>query len=140
MVGRPKILSNRLQNVDNLKELTEALENAPQDFKALPKGLKTLLPKMLLEQRVTLENFHIWIRYLFSCLVDANFLDTENFMSPNINQLRGSYPSLGELNELMKQHLNTMQSSNKPSEVNQIRSQILEQCLNASQANQSILP
>ena len=93
---------------------------------------------MLLEQRVTLKTFHIWIRYLFSCLVDADFLDTENFMSPDINQLRGSYPSLGELNELMKQHLNTMQSSKKPSEVNQIRSQILEKCLNASQANQSI--
>lgn len=135
--GDQKSLSNRLQNVDNLQELTEALENAPQDFKALPE-LKTLLPKMLLEQRVTLKTFHIWIRYLFSCLVDADFLDTENFMSPNINQLRGSYPSLGELNKLMKQHLNTMQSSNKPSEVNQIRSQILEQCLNASQANQSI--
>ena len=26
------------------------------------------------------ENFHLWIRMLFSCLVDADYLDTETFM------------------------------------------------------------
>lgn len=135
--GDKTSLNARLNDEANRQELKEALDNAPKDFQALPE-LKTLLPKMLLEQKVTLANFHIWIRYLFSCLVDADFLDTENFMSPQLNQLRSNYPSLDALNALMKQHLTVLQITSKPSQVNYIRQQILEQCLATSQVNQSI--
>ncbi len=39
----------------------------------------------------------LWIRLLFSCLVDADFLDTEQFMTPDKTAQRGRYPTLAEL-------------------------------------------
>ena len=40
---------------------------------------------------------HLWIRMLFSCLVDADWLDTERFMKPEKYAQRGSYDSLDTL-------------------------------------------
>jgi CRISPR-associated endonuclease/helicase Cas3 len=40
------------------------------------------------------EQFHLWVRMLFSCLVDADFLDTENFMTPDNSKIRSGYPGL----------------------------------------------
>ncbi|MGH8629281.1 MAG: CRISPR-associated endonuclease Cas3'', partial [Burkholderiales bacterium] len=39
----------------------------------------------------------LWIRMLFSSLVDADFLDTESFMNPAQATRRGRYPELGAL-------------------------------------------
>ncbi len=37
---------------------------------------------------------HLWIRMLFSCLTDADFLDTEFFMDKAKSGQRGGYPEL----------------------------------------------
>ena len=37
------------------------------------------------------ENFHLWLRILYSCLVDADFLDTEDFMKPEQGQSRPAW-------------------------------------------------
>jgi len=42
-----------------------------------------------------LEHFHLWLRMLFSCLVDADFLDTEAFMNETNAEERGCYKSIG---------------------------------------------
>lgn len=39
----------------------------------------------------------LWIRMLFSCLVDADFLDTESYMEAGKHELRGRYLPLAEL-------------------------------------------
>jgi CRISPR-associated endonuclease/helicase Cas3 len=39
----------------------------------------------------------LWIRMLFSCLVDADFLDTEAYMQTDKAELRGHYLPIGEL-------------------------------------------
>ncbi|MDX8385725.1 MAG: CRISPR-associated endonuclease Cas3'', partial [Gallionella sp.] len=39
----------------------------------------------------------LWIRMLFSCLMDADFLDTEAFMNGLQSNRRGNYPALHEL-------------------------------------------
>ena len=53
-----------------------------------------------------LEELHIWLRFLFSCLVDADFLDTEAFMNGYADAdtaqaagLRPKFPGLDELQE-----------------------------------------
>lgn len=46
-----------------------------------------------------------WVRMLFSCLVDADFLDTERFCSPETAFLRQIPPSLSELNTRLHREL-----------------------------------
>lgn len=71
------------------------------------------------------EHIHLWIRMLFSSLVDADFLDTENFMDPEKGKDRGSYPSISELKEKLDTHLSKFKPDSK---VNEIRKQILDEC------------
>jgi CRISPR-associated endonuclease/helicase Cas3 len=73
-----------------------------------------------------------FIRMLYSCLVDADFLNTEKHMNPTQSQMRTSVPSLGNLNNKLKDHLIALQSAAKQTKVNTIRAEILSDCLNAS--------
>jgi CRISPR-associated endonuclease/helicase Cas3 len=65
----------------------------------------------------------LWVRMLFSCLVDADFLDTECFMSGDRG--RGDYPKLPELLTLFDRH---MAQKGGTSKVNIIRAEVLRQC------------
>ena len=47
-------------------------------------------------------SFQFFIRFLFSCLVDADFLDTEAFMDPQRAGARGRYQSLTELSDKVR--------------------------------------
>lgn len=75
------------------------------------------------------ENLHLWIRMLFSCLVDADFLDTEAYMNPDIAGQRGSYASnIKALKKRLDTYLEQLTASSLPSRVNRIRATILQQC------------
>ncbi len=50
----------------------------------------------------------LWIRMLFSCLVDADFLDTEAFMSPERAGARPGFPSMSRLLEMFDAHMATV--------------------------------
>lgn len=43
------------------------------------------------------DDLHIWLRLLFSCLVDADFLDTERYMKPSMSLQRSVYPPVPDL-------------------------------------------
>jgi len=74
------------------------------------------------------EQFHLWIRMLFSCLVDADFLDTESFMDPKTEQRRGQYPSLPDLhNRFMIFTAEKLAKVDKTT-INRYRKEILGQC------------
>ena len=87
-------------------------------FKWLPKDSK------LISFQISL-----LIRMLFSCLVDADYLDTESFMNPLRSTLRKhKYPSLKDLKDkLDKALLNKTEEADK-TEINEQRSAILKQC------------
>jgi len=68
------------------------------------------------------EQIHLWIRMLFSCLVDADFLDTEEFMD---KKQRGGYLSLKELKLRFDNYMSEKKSD---SELNIKRNEILNQC------------
>ncbi|MCM2373928.1 CRISPR-associated helicase Cas3' [Aporhodopirellula aestuarii] len=74
------------------------------------------------------------IRMMFSALVDADFLATEAFMSPEQsgNRQSGS-ASMDDLAETLDGYLNRLRSGAKPSPVNQIRDQVSEACIDAAE-------
>lgn len=74
-----------------------------------------------------------WIRMLYSCLVDADFLDTEAFMDSERGEERSKpYPSLVVLSEKFFKTLNEMETGAARTTVNEIRSQIRLACENAA--------
>lgn len=70
----------------------------------------------------------LWIRMLFSCLVDADFLDTEAFMNERRKDLRAGYPALNELLSAFDQYMNDKTANATDSPVNRIRTEVLRQC------------
>ncbi|MGP5556262.1 CRISPR-associated helicase Cas3' [Psychrobacter celer] len=131
-------LSSRLQSDDAKLELEQALQNLPSSFREIPRNLNTLLPQFILENGLRYETWHIWIRFLFSCLVDADFLDTEYFMSPEQTTLRGDYPSLDALRVKLQQYMHNLHSTSSNSKVNRVRHDIYKQCVDAGQVEDSI--
>lgn len=77
---------------------------------------------------VNAQNFHFWVRMLFSCLVDADFLDTEQFMQGERTQERGRYPALAELAPRLFTALDDLERKAARSDVNQIRAEIRRAC------------
>jgi len=73
-------------------------------------------------------HFHLWIRILYSCLVDADFLDTERFMDPEKFDHRGKHSSVTDLKKLFDAHMNSLTEGSARTLVNRIRSDILFQC------------
>lgn len=80
----------------------------------------------------------LWIRMLFSCLVDADYLDTESFINPEASRARGNHPSLGELSVSFFRALDEKQVSSKKSEVNAIRSQVRACCESAAKGGRGV--
>ena len=70
----------------------------------------------------------LWTRMLYSCLVDADYLDTEEFMSGGTVQ-RGGCDSLPELWERLQKHIAGFYPPR--GELNQLRCRILERCTEA---------
>ncbi|HUG26112.1 CRISPR-associated endonuclease Cas3'' [Piscinibacter sp.] len=78
------------------------------------------------------EGIALWIRMLFSCLVDADFLDTEAFLNEGQAALRGTYPTLAELRTRfdlrMEAKADELKKSGPVSELNRIRDEVLVRC------------
>jgi CRISPR-associated endonuclease/helicase Cas3 len=71
-----------------------------------------------------------FIRMLFSCLVDGDFLDTEAWLKSDKARLRGRYPEIPELLKQLDKHLNTICRDDTP--VNRRRAEILANCREAA--------
>lgn len=82
----------------------------------------------------------LWIRMLFSCLVDADFLDTERFYDLKKSQTREGYPTIEELPPVFKEYMDRKLSTlKKPhSSINRIRVDILNQCRKKAENNPGI--
>jgi len=76
-----------------------------------------------------LADFHIWLRMLFSCLVDADFLDTEAYMRSGNSDVRAAYSSIDDLLSRFSVNATSLTEKASPTLVNQIRSNVLRQCI-----------
>ena len=98
------------------------------------------------EQEKLFKELHIWLRFLFSCLVDADFLDTEAFMNGYADAdtaqaagLRPKFPGLDELHRRYEQYMSQLhEKSDKDSFLNQKRHAILQQCFSAAETDRTL--
>ncbi len=74
-------------------------------------------------------DFHHLSRMLFSCLVDADFLDTESFMDATSYGLRGGGESLPVLAVKLDAYLARLKEGARDTAVNRIRAQVQQRCL-----------
>ena len=74
------------------------------------------------------ENFHFWVRMLFSCLVDADFLDTEQFMERGKSEQRGQYRKLEDLVPLFFRAMDKLELDAAKTPVNVTRAEIRRVC------------
>ena len=78
-------------------------------------------------------DYHHLVRMLFSCLVDADSLDTEAFMSPEQSKLRGHHSTMKDLLQKLTLHLQGLKEHSPDTEVNRIRNYVQKQCIKESQ-------
>jgi CRISPR-associated endonuclease/helicase Cas3 len=81
--------------------------------------------------------FALWVRLLFSCLVDADFLDTERFMSQGRADARDGFPNIDALRAALDAFLDRKADelvSNGLAQtlVNRLRADVLHQCRQAA--------
>ncbi len=72
--------------------------------------------------------FSVFIRMLYSCLVDADYLDTEAFMSGGL-WVRSSGESIDILCEKFERHISAWLENNDLDTINGRRTEILKHCL-----------
>lgn len=117
-------LENRLDNARKKGYLIEALQpGIPQDI---------LSPQISFSKPLGgSEALHLWLRMLFSCLVDADFLDTEKFMDPERTEIRQAIWSLSNLKERFDAYMAKKTRTSQVTTVNQWRATILQDCRKA---------
>ncbi|MCI5149136.1 MAG: CRISPR-associated helicase Cas3' [Candidatus Electrothrix sp. MAN1_4] len=73
-----------------------------------------------------------FVRMLFSCLVDADRLDTERFCSPDKAEKRENTVPFDQLYSVFWKNFDTLRKTAKASKVNDIREKVLSDCLAAA--------
>ena len=92
------------------------------------------IPGEILEQPFPAEkpigrNPAFWLRMLFSCVVDADFLDTEDFFEPDKALRRAGYPNLRGLLDPFQGYMAHKQAGSPDTLVNRLRSSVLRRCI-----------
>lgn len=110
------------------RDLEERLKTAADIRPCLPQTpqLPALKPPIRIQNGFQAAFF---TRMLFSCLVDADFLDTERFLNPEKFHARSGTPPLRDLEHALTRHMQGFQAN---SPINEKRTEILKACLEAA--------
>lgn len=115
-------LQQRLADPDSLQELQESLCASPPDDVLKPDGFTPDLRRI----PGGVGGFALWVRMLFSCLVDADFLDTEAHFDAGKPARREGFPTLAQMRDAFDAHMAALPVA--PTPVNTLRADILSQC------------
>ena len=120
-IGSGGALSTRLRETELLDRVKDRIPhgilNRPIPTLTLPGG-----------KPVSDEHLHLWLRMIFSCLVDADFLDTERAMEPDKAAQRGQSTDLIQLGEAFDRFMLNKQTQAKRGPINLQRQAILAMC------------
>ena len=120
----------RLLKEANLR-LPEARELEPLPVFRKDRRLPPVLEAKGASAKVPCHSFSLQLlgRLLYSCLVDADYLDAERFMTPEAAALRvREYDSLEELLERLDVHMARLEEQAPRTTVNEARAQLLQDC------------
>lgn len=106
-------------------------ECIPEEINVRPLGIE-LIPPTIGHK----EDVHHLTRMLYSCLVDADFLDTESFMNPEQAKLRQQSWDMRDLLKKLECYLASLSSSAPKTRVNEIRQYVQQQCVKISHGEQ----
>lgn len=90
--------------------------------------LNSARPVLNLKKNSVGFSLSFYTRMLYSCLVDADFLDTEEFVNPDKSSFRGYYESFDNLFTKFDDHMNAVLSDAEETQINKYRRTIYEQC------------
>ena len=124
-----RALSLKMRHPEKAEPL---LDRIPDSIRQQP---QPSAPKPLLDGA----DVAFFIRMLFSCLVDADFLDTERFMNREKSGLRTApYPEMNVLLKAFNKHMDGLCSSAPDTEVNRVRASVLAQCRSAAESQPNV--
>ena len=106
--GSPKPLKERLRDNGALMQDLSRLfppKIASQQIPEFPDFLSVLQAKNRNEREAYQRRMEFWIRFLFSALVDADRLDSEEFCQPQRTRKRGGLASVGTLCERIDSYI-----------------------------------
>ncbi len=129
--GKETALTQKLQKPDYRQQTEHLSAVASSDSKDVREALQWIAGKPS-PQRIRPDECDLYTRMLFSCLVDADRLDSAR-RSPRQDDLRAS-----ERLQTLLSHLERKQAEHPPSRVNALRRQILEDCLAAASQTESL--
>lgn len=123
------------------EDVLPRIKNSTEEINSLDKILNiiplNIIPKEYLDQTdleslkptKVFDNKAICIKMLYSCLVDADFLDTERFMDPDKSKSRGkrNQKEISNLDKKLDVFLENKQENCEKTEVNIERQKILEE-------------
>lgn len=119
--------------LERSRDRLEAVRRAGVPEELLDAGMVTLPPWA--SGRGTPEVYRrleMWIRFIFSALCDADFLDTERFFEPDRAALRESELKPAELEVRLGEYLRRLAQEAPRTEVNRVRAEVLEACRGAA--------
>lgn len=105
---------------------TVNFDDVSEEIKDLIRKSNPAFPTWKYDRKLDLS---LWIRMLYSCLVDADFLDTEEYMNPNRSSERGGYLTLDELKKRFDDYIYNLEQGSPDSIVNIYRREIRETCI-----------
>ena len=114
------------------KRIADFQENAPDENLNMPLPRMPSFPQLSEdEHRNQRAGFRValWIRMMFSGLVDADFLATESFMSPERSSVRPEgMVSIKDMQKKLEAFVQRIESTAEPNLVNKIRKQVGNSC------------
>lgn len=114
---------------DYCEYIEETKKDIPKEV-LIPESQSCAMPR---QQNLKSYDLHHLVRMLFSCLVDADSLDTEEFMNPELASLRGTHTTMTELLGKLEEYLSQLKEKSEDTEVNRIRNYVQKQCVKESQ-------
>ena len=134
--GGPKPLVPRLKDAHAV--LGKVLPAIPESYRAhdlpaMPARFRTK-QRNRTEQERTQRALELWIRFVFSSLVDADFLDTDAFYrAGERSRETAGFEPIGRLRERLDAAVDDLAAKARPSPVNALRAEVLAACRRAAE-------